>query len=169
MSTSRNGPARLPLPLDGLLLVGFLVVSLGVAVTASWFTIPNIPGWYASLEKPSWTPPNWLFGPVWTTLYLMMAVAAWLVARDRSASTGRRALLFWGVQLVLNFFWSLLFFHWQRIDLALIDIVALWGMIVVTIVAFWRLNRLAALLLVPYLVWVSYATALNFAIYGMNP
>lgn len=146
-------------------LVGFVTLTLGVGFTASAYTMPSIPTWYAGLDKPGWTPPNWLFGPVWTALYLLMAVAAW---RVWMVGGGGGALAVWAVQLALNFAWSLLFFHLRRVDLALADIFALWLAIVCTIVLFWRIDRPAAWMLVPYLVWVSYATALNASIWSRN-
>jgi tryptophan-rich sensory protein len=148
-------------------LAGFIALTLAVGWIGSRATLPEIPGWYAELAKPSFTPPNWVFGPVWTTLYVMIAVAAWLVWRsDNAARAG--ALALWGVQLSLNLAWSLLFFGLKDVGLALLDIVILLVAIVVTIAAFARASRLAAWLLVPYLVWVAYATALNFAIWRLN-
>jgi len=146
-------------------LVAFVVLTLGVGFTASALTLPSIPTWYAALDKPSWTPPNALFGPVWTTLYILMAVAAW---RVWVVGGGWLPLTIWGAQLALNFAWSLLFFHLHRIDLALANIVALWLAIVATIVTFARIDRPAAWMLVPYLLWVSYATALNASIWSRN-
>lgn len=122
--------------------------------------------WYDSLQKPAWTPPDWLFGPVWTFLYALMALAAWKVwIAVRRIDL---ALVVYGVQLVLNGLWSYLYFGLQRPDLALIDIVALWFAIVFTIVLFRRRDRLAGALLVPYLLWVTYAAALNAAIWHLN-
>lgn len=122
--------------------------------------------WYASLSKPSFNPPNWIFGPVWTTLYLMMGVAAWGVWRY--GRNCRAALTLFAIQLALNAAWSPLFFGLHRPDLALIDLIALWIAIVVTIVAFHRQVRWAAMLLLPYLAWVSFAGVLNFAIWRLN-
>jgi benzodiazapine receptor len=122
--------------------------------------------WYDSLQKPAWTPPDWLFGPVWTFLYALMALAAWKVwIAVRRIDL---ALVVYGIQLVLNGLWSYLYFGLQRPDLALIDIVALWFAIVATIVLFRRRDRLAGALLVPYLLWVTYAAALNAAIWHLN-
>lgn len=153
---------------DLLGLAVFLALAFGVAWTASAFTLAEIPTWYAGLNKPAWTPPNWLFGPVWTVLYALMAVAAWRVWRSGPAARTALPLAVWGVQLALNFAWSLLFFGRHDIGWALADIAALWLAIAATIALFGRIDRPAAWMLVPYLVWVSYATALNAAILGMN-
>lgn len=120
---------------------------------------------YAALQTPSWAPPSSVFGPVWTVLYVMIAVAGWLLWR--TAGRGP-ALVWWGVQLLLNLAWSPLFFGLGRYGLALVDIVALWLAIAATIVVAWRRSRAAALLLVPYLAWVTFATALNAAVVRLN-
>jgi tryptophan-rich sensory protein len=124
--------------------------------------------WYMMLAKPTWNPPGFVFGPVWTTLYLLMGIAAYLVWQHRERIGARTALIVYGVQLALNAVWSPLFFTAQRPDLALIDIVALLVMIVLTVVLFWRIRRTAAALLLPYLAWVSFATALNYQIWRLN-
>ncbi|MBA3711177.1 MAG: tryptophan-rich sensory protein [Pyrinomonadaceae bacterium] len=149
-------------------LVVSIVVCFGVAALGSLLTDPNIDGWYAALRKPPWNPPNWVFGPVWSVLYLLMAVAAWLVWRRRDFARVSLPLALFGVQLVLNGLWSVLFFGWHRPDLALIEIVFLWSAILATMLAFRRVVPLATRLLVPYLLWVSFAAVLNFTIWRMN-
>ncbi len=145
-----------------LALGAFFIVVFAVAASGAFFT----PGdWYAALAKPSWNPPNWLFGPVWTVLYAMIAVSGWLVWQQEH---NRLALSLYAVQLVLNAAWSWLFFGRHAIGLALADIVLLLLAIVATIVLFWPLSRLAAGLLVPYALWVAFATALNAAIWRLN-
>ena len=124
--------------------------------------------WYASLNKPSWTPPGWVFAPVWTTLYAAMGVAAWLVWREGGWRQQRLPLIVFLVQLTLNFAWSLVFFGLHQITWAFVDIVALWLLIVMTIRVFVRVQQPAAWLLAPYLAWVSFATVLNAAIVWMN-
>jgi tryptophan-rich sensory protein len=142
------------------LLVCFAAPALGSAAG---------PGeWYARLAKPSWNPPGWLFGPVWTLLYAMMAVAAWMIWRRGGWRAQRLALGLFLTQLGLNALWTPLFFGQHRPDLALIDIAALWLAIVATLVAFARVHRPAAALLVPYLAWVSFATFLNFTLWRLN-
>lgn len=147
-----------------------LVVSLAICYGAAAVGAQFMPGeWYEGLSKPTWTPPGWLFAPVWTALYGMMAVAAWLVWKRRGEAGVRWALLLFAVQLSLNGMWSWLFFGLESPGIAMVDIVALWVAILGTIIAFRRLSRVAATLLVPYLAWVSFAAALNFAIWRLNP
>jgi len=141
----------------------FFALTFGVAALGAQF----LPGpWYEALAKPSWTPPNWLFGPVWTTLYVMIAAAAWLVWQARPHLD--HVLGLWAAQLVLNGAWSWLFFGLERPGLAALDIIALLVAIVATAVAFSRVSRVAALLLLPYLAWVGFASALNLAIWSLN-
>ncbi|WP_371682029.1 TspO/MBR family protein [Microvirga sp. 17 mud 1-3] len=151
----------------------FLAAVLPVAaagVLGSIATTPNIPTWYAGLAKPGFTPPNWLFGPVWTLLYAMMAYALWRILSLPKNHPGRPgAVAAFFVQLALNALWSWAFFGAQAPLAGLVVILALIVAIVATIRAFWPLDRAAALLLVPYLAWVTYATALNAAIWRLNP
>ena len=143
-------------------LLAFLAITFAAAALGAQFK----PGsWYAGLVKPSWTPPNWLFGPVWTALYVMIAVAGWLVWRT---GRGRVALGLWSVGLTLNAAWSWLFFGQQRIGTALIDIAALWLSIATFVVVARPVSGAASALFVHYLVWVSFATALNVAIWQLN-
>ncbi|MBT8399679.1 MAG: tryptophan-rich sensory protein [Rhodothermia bacterium] len=124
---------------------------------------------YRELVRPSWAPPGWLFGPVWTVLYALMGVAAWLVWRERGFSGARTALVLFIVQLVFNAAWTWIFFVWRQGALAFAEILVLWGLILATLVLFWRVNRLAGALLVPYLAWVSFAAALTLAMWRINP
>jgi tryptophan-rich sensory protein len=157
MTTRRPQAAR-----SWLVLVGFLLAVLAVGAVGSWVTLPNIPTWYAQLRKPWFNPPPWVFGPAWTLLYAMMAVAAWRVA------TTDTMLLFW-VQLGLNALWSPVFFAFHQTRWALAVIVALLAAIGATIALFRSVDRTAALLLVPYFAWVAFATVLNSAIVALNP
>ena len=144
-------------------LVGWLVLCFGAAAVGARYK----PGaWYAGLRKPAWNPPNWLFAPVWTLLYAMMAVAAWLVWREVGLS-GETALFV--VQLALNAAWTWLFFGLRRPGLAFADIVALWLAILATLLAFWSVRPFAGLLLAPYFAWVTFAAALNAALWRLNP
>lgn len=130
-----------------------------------WF----MPGeWYASLRKPAWNPPGWIFGPVWTALYTMMAVAAWMVWRHGGFTAQRRPLALFLLQLALNAAWTPLFFGWHRPGLAFAEIVLLWLAIAATLVAFRPVSRAAAWLLAPYLAWVSFATVLNLTLWRLN-
>jgi tryptophan-rich sensory protein len=148
-----------------LALAIFLVATFSAGAVGAMF----MPGaWYEALAKPSWTPPNWLFGPVWTALYILIAVSAWLVWREVGLSAARLALALFAAQLFLNALWSWLFFGLERPGLALIDILLLEAAIVWMIVTFWPLSRLAGMMLIPYLIWVSFATLLNAAIWRLN-
>lgn len=157
----------IPRQLAGLLVwltLGVVVAAVGAAASV------QAGAFYGALVRPDWAPPGWLFGPVWTVLYALMSFAAWLVWRDRSPNPARRsALTLFLVQLVFNALWSWLFFGWRLGGAALFDIILLWLLIVATILAFRRINIWAALLLLPYLLWVSFAAALNYAVWQLNP
>jgi translocator protein len=149
-----------------LVLAALIVLCVGVVGGgAGFFTAAGVTTWFPTLVKPSFNPPAWVFAPVWTILYLMMAVAAWLVWQRGNS---RSALTLFFIQLALNFAWSFLFFGAKSPALALVDIIALWLAIVATMLAFWNTTRPAGLLLVPYLAWVSFATALNASIWYLN-
>ena len=147
-------------------LAGWFVLMVVVAVLGAVASV-NAGDFYQSLARPGWAPPANLFGPAWTTLYTLMAVAAWLVWRSHGLRN--TALTLFLVQLAPNVLWSWLFFVWQLGALSFVNIAVLWGLIFATVIAFWRLQRTAALLLVPYLLWVTFAAALNFAVWQMNP
>jgi tryptophan-rich sensory protein len=148
-----------------LALTGSLLLCFAAAAFGGMF----MPGeWFASLKKPSWNPPSWVFGPVWTALYSMMAVAAWLVWKRGGCAVQRGPLTLFLVQLALNAAWTPLFFGLQWPGAAFAEIVLLWMAISVTLVAFGRVSYVAAWLLVPYLVWVSFAAALNFTLWRLN-
>jgi benzodiazapine receptor len=150
------------LALGVFLVVCFAVSALGGAVTAS-----SVGSWYQTLAKPSFNPPDWLFAPVWTLLYVMMAVAGWLVWR-RGGPARRAALALFILQLALNLGWSLIFFGAQAIGAALVEIGVLWLAILATLIAFYRIDRRAGLLLAPYLAWVSFATLLTASLWMLN-
>ncbi len=152
--------------LSGLTGLAFwLLLSAGVAAMGTQFE----PGeWYLKLDKPAWTPPNWVFGPVWTLLYIAMAVAVWLVWRTGGWTANRWAILTYLTQLVLNGAWSWIFFGKQSIGLALLDIVFLFVTIVIVLSLFWRRRRVAGLLMLPYALWVGFATALNYQLWTAN-
>jgi tryptophan-rich sensory protein len=149
-----------------------LIVSTGTCLLAgasgSLVTATSVREWYPDIQKPWWTPPSAVFGPVWTVLYLLMGVSAWLIWRNAEGSARRTALLIFVTQLVLNGIWSFLFFGCRSPGWAALEIVLLWSSIVTTVLVFARISRLAAGLLLPYLLWVSYAAALNVAIWNLN-
>lgn len=148
-------------------LAAFLLLVALVSAAGGWATSSSVGTWYAALAKPSFNPPGWVFGPVWTVLYAMIAVAGWRLWR-RGGPASRRALTAWYVQLVLNLAWSFLFFGGRMIGWALAEIVLLAAAIAAAIALAWRVDRMAAWLLVPYLAWVSFATLLNAALWRLN-
>jgi tryptophan-rich sensory protein len=140
-----------------------------VSFAAGWIGSRYMPGaWYAALTKPAWTPPGSVFGPVWSVLYVLMAVAAWLVWRRTGFRGGGLALSLFLAQLALNALWSYLFFGIHRPDLALLEIVVLWAVILWVMLLFWRKVPLAGVLMLPYLAWVGFASCLNFALWQLN-
>lgn len=149
-------------------LLAWLAISFvasGIGAVASIRAV----SFYGQLVQPSWAPPASVFGPVWTILYVLMGIAAWLVWRAGGFRVNRSALTLFLVQLAVNALWSWLFFAWHRGALAFADVVLLWLLIVATLVSFWRVRPLAGALLIPYLLWVSFATALNFSVWQINP
>ena len=151
-----------------LALIGFLVLTFAVAAIGGVVTASSVDTWYPTLNKPAFNPPDWIFGPVWTALYLMMALAAALVWSGAPAAARRTAIVWFLVQLALNLGWSLLFFGLHQIALALGCLILLWLAIAVTIRCFWRISRASGLLLMPYLAWVTFAGLLNFLIWRLN-
>jgi len=149
-----------------LALIGWLALSFAAGFVGSRFTPSQ---WYQQLVKPSWTPPSAVFGPVWSVLYIMMGIAAWMVWRNGDFVRIATPLTLFIVQLVLNALWSYLFFGLHRPALAFLDITVLWVMIVLTLVAFWRVSPAAGALLTPYLAWVTFASLLNLAVWRLNP
>lgn len=146
----------------------FIAICFLAAAIGSWFTAASVKPWYPTLMKPAGTPPAWVFGPVWSTLYVLMATAAWLVWRQRPTANVTAALALFFVQLALNATWSFLFFGLRRPDLALLDILVLLAAIVTTMASFAQFSRMAFWLMTPYVAWVSYATFLNFGIWRLN-
>lgn len=150
---------------DVLLFLPFFAASVLAAAMGALFPAPK---WYRSLRRPAWAPPGWLFGPVWTVLYIMIAIAGWRLALSWPAPAALAALAAWGVQMALNALWTPLFFGLRRPDLAFVEIVALWLAIAATIVLASPVDMGAALLLLPYIAWVSFAALLNLAIWRLN-
>jgi len=148
-----------------LALIGWLALTSTAAGTAVFVSTD---GWFAALIKPSWNPPSWLFGPVWSLLYVMMATAAWLVWREGGWKAQRQALGFFLVQWLFNALWTPLFFGLHQPGFAFAEIVLLWILIVMTLIQFWRVKKSAGVLLLPYLAWVTFATVLNLAIWRLN-
>lgn len=151
------------LGMAGWLLVTYAAAAIGGLASARSGTF------YQQLSRPDWDPPPSVFGPVWTILYLLMAIAAWLVWRDRGFARAGGALGLYLVQLAANALWTWLFFAWQMGSMAFLEILVLWVLIVATIVAFWRIRRSAGLLMLPYLAWVTFAAMLTYSIWQRNP
>ncbi|MEO6927418.1 MAG: TspO/MBR family protein [Rhodanobacter sp.] len=149
-------------------LLGWLVLSFAAAAIGAVASMQAAP-FYRHLAQPAWAPPPWVFGPVWSVLYALMGIAAWLVWREGGWHRRRGVLALFVAQLALNALWTWLFFGWHRGALAFADIVVLWVLIVATMIGFWRMRPLAGALLLPYLCWVSFASALNFAVWQLNP
>lgn len=149
-------------------LIASVVLCELVGTFATPFTISSIPTWYATLNRPSFSPPNWIFGPVWTILYFLMGVSLYLVWDKGLSKKVKIALYYFGTQLFFNFLWSILFFGIHSPILGLVDIVMLWILIILTIQKFLPISKPAAYLLIPYLLWVSFATVLNLAIVILN-
>jgi tryptophan-rich sensory protein len=147
-------------------MLGFILVTLAVGALGSVFTEPSIPTWYAGLIHPAFAPPNWVFAPVWTALYVIMAVAAWRVWKVTGLKGAPLAL--YGIQLALNLAWSILFFGLHRIGLALAEIAVLWLAVLATTILFWRVDRIAGLMFLPYLAWTGFAAVLNLAFFQLN-
>ncbi len=145
-----------------------IIIPLVAAFLGSFFTSPAVKTWYLIINKPSWNPPSWLFAPVWTTLFILMGVALYLVWSAKMSNKVRCAMKTFAVQLILNILWSVFFFGMRNFWLAFGEIVFLWVAIGLTIVDFSKVNKTAAWLLVPYIMWVSFASYLNFTVAGLN-
>lgn len=152
-----------------LKLIIAIAIPLIVGGTSGFFTATGVESWYQTIARPTWNPPGWIFGPVWTTLYVMMGISLFLVWKeDASVELKKIGIALFAVQLVLNFFWSFIFFDQHQIGWALVEIAAMWVFILLTIFAFAQVNKAAAWLLVPYISWVSFATILNYTIWQLN-
>lgn len=154
---------------DVIVLILFLAACLGVSAVGGAVTASSVGTWYQLLQKPAFNPPDGIFAPVWTALYIMMAVAVWRVWRRHGLRGARRAMVLFALQLALNLAWSVLFFGLRLIGPALAEITLLFVAIVATAIAFWRHDRLAGLLLLPYAAWVAFASLLNAALWHLNP
>lgn len=149
-------------------LVGWLALPYAAMVAGGIASI-DAASFYRDLARPDWSPPGWIFGPVWTALYTLMGIAAWLVWRRHGFRGAGPALILFIVHLVPNALWSWLFFAWRQGGLAFVEVLVLWALILALVIAFWRLHRAAGLLLLPYLAWVSFASVLNWTVWKLNP
>ena len=149
------------------LLISILIV-FSFGFIGSFFTTSSITTWYAFINKPLFSPPNWIFAPVWTLLYILMGVSAFLIWQKRDNLKTKQALIFYGIQLILNALWSIIFFGMHNPGLALLEIIILWLFILITLIKFYKINKTAGLLFIPYLLWVSFALILNYVIWMLN-
>jgi len=154
--------------IDIIKLVASIILCQLAGFLGSLFTTPAIPTWYATLKKPFFTPPNWIFSPVWISLYILMGISLFLIWQRPDHPKFKTALIFFFVQLILNIFWSVAFFGLRFPLLGLVDIILLWIAILLTIQNFLKVSKMAGLLLLPYLLWVSFATLLNFSLWFLN-
>jgi len=145
-----------------------LILPLSIGAFAGMFTSEAIPGWYATLNRPSFNPPNWLFGPVWTTLYLLMGISLYLIWKEKKSKERNFAMLIFLIQLALNFAWSYIFFYFNKIGFAFAEIILLWLSIVLMIIRFYKIKPITAYINIPYLLWVSFASMLNLSYYLLN-
>ena len=149
-------------------LIIAITLPLAVGGISSYFTLQAIPTWYTTLHAPSFNPPNWIFGPVWTTLYILMGISLYLIWKMPETPARNTACIVFLIQLVFNFSWSFSFFYFKNIGFALIIIIGLWLSIAATLFLFYKIKPIAAYINIPYLCWVSFATALNYAYYRLN-
>ncbi|MFH1325934.1 MAG: TspO/MBR family protein [Candidatus Falkowbacteria bacterium] len=150
-------------------LIISLILPQLAGLVGSLFTTPAIPTWYAGLAKPEFSPPNWIFGPVWFLLYILMGVSIYLIWQkiEKNKKAKQAMLLFW-IHLFFNAVWSIIFFGLQNPGLAFVNIIIIWLLIIILMIKFWKISKLAAYLLIPYLLWVSFASALNYFIWYLN-
>ena len=161
-------PPLITLPHQALGFAGWLLLAFATAAIGAAASV-NAGDFYAELTRPTWAPPGWLFGPVWSTLYILMGVAAWLVWRIGGFAGARTALTLFILQLAVNALWSWLFFVWHLGGFAFAEVLLLWCLILATLLTFRRVSVLAAILLLPYLAWVTFASVLTFAVWRLNP
>jgi benzodiazapine receptor len=145
-----------------------LLLPLSLGAIAGMFTSQSVPEWYATLNRPSFNPPNWIFGPVWTSLYILMGISFFLIWKQEASKVRNRAILIFLLQLLLNFAWSFIFFFFNLIGLALVEIILLWISIVMMLVVFYKIKPEASYINIPYLLWVTFATVLNASYYILN-
>ncbi len=151
-----------------LKLLVSIMLPLSMGTIAGMFTAQSVPEWYATLNRPSFNPPNWIFGPVWTTLYVLMGISLFLIWKQDVSKERNLAILFFLIQLILNFVWSFIFFYFNMIGFALVEIILLWISIAMMLVLFYKIKPMATYINIPYLLWVTFATVLNASYYFLN-
>lgn len=145
-----------------------ILLPIALGAIAGMFTSQSVPEWYATLNRPSFNPPNWIFGPVWTTLYIIMGISLFLIWKQDVSKKRNFAILIFMIQLILNFGWSFIFFYFNMIGIALLEIVLLWFSIITMLVLFYKIKPIASYINIPYLLWVTFATVLNASYYLLN-
>jgi translocator protein len=145
-----------------------ILIAQAAGIIGSFFTASSVQTWFTTLTKPDWNPPSWVFGPVWITLYTLMGISAYLVWQKKDMPSAKFALYVYGIHLAFNALWSILFFGLQNPGLAFVEIIFLLVLIVITTILFWKINPWAGVLMIPYIVWVSFATFLNYSIWQLN-
>ena len=149
-------------------LLACILLTMSIGGLSGYATLDGVTGWYRTLNKPSFNPPNYLFGPVWSLLYLLMGVSLFMILKAEKSPARSKAIAAFTIQIVLNFFWSIIFFMFHAVGMALTEIVLMWVAILWMIVALYRVNKPASLIQIPYIAWVSFATILNAAIFHLN-
>lgn len=150
-------------------LLALILLCEGIGILGSVFTFSSVTTWYSYLNKPSFSPPNWIFGPVWTTLYFLIGVSLYLILEKKLKKEKNKILTVFSIQLLLNLLWSIIFFGMHLPLLAFVEIVFLWGSIAWLVANFWKFSKTASLILIPYLLWVSFASILNLSLVILNP
>jgi len=145
-----------------------ILIAQAAGLIGSVFTASNVRGWYTTIARPSWNPPSWVFGPVWTALFTLMGIASYIIWKHRDLPYARAALVFYVIQLILNVLWSIFFFGLKNPGLAFVEILILLALIIVTTVLFWKVKPVAGALMLPYIAWVSFASYLNYTIWRLN-
>jgi len=145
-----------------------IILPLGLGAIAGMFTSQSVSEWYETLNRPSFNPPNWIFGPVWTTLYILMGISLFLLWKQDVSKERNRAIIVFLIQLLLNFCWSFIFFYFNLIGIALVEIILLWISILMMLVLFYKIRPVAAYINIPYFIWVTFATILNASYYFLN-
>jgi benzodiazapine receptor len=153
---------------NSLKLLLCIIIPLGIGAVSGIGTASSIDAWYVNIEKPSFNPPNYLFGPVWTTLYILMGISFYMILQSEKNELRTKAIAIFCIQLFLNFWWSFIFFKFQLLGFAFIEIILIWLSIAAMIIVFFEINKTAALLQIPYLLWVSFASVLNGTIWLLN-
>ena len=169
MLTHVKIPTFVQMKFNPLALILNIAIPIAIGAVGAWFTLQGVKTWYLTLNKPSFNPPNWIFGPVWTILYIIIGISAYLVWQKRNHIRHfPRTVAIYFIQLILNLLWSFIFFYAHRLEVALFEIIALLIVIMINARVFYKIDKTAGLLFIPYILWVSFATLLTYSIYSLN-